>query len=161
MRGIVIPDKIRTFLEGGISAVVGTRDLGLSPEIVRAWGPVVSPNRRSVSLCMALSVSGKTLDNLESNGRIATSFTLPTNLQSVQVKGVWIETTEPNEDDLLAVERHREAFASLNERIGVPRRAVEMLWQRELTTSPVLVKLRFSPEHIFDQTPGPDAGSRV
>jgi hypothetical protein len=158
---LAISDKIKAFLESGISLVVGTRDLGLVPEIVRAWGPVVSQDRRSVSLCIGVTAGSKTLDNLESNGRIAASFTLPTNLQSVQLKGVWLETSEPNDADLLAVEQHREAFASLNEKIGIPRRAVDTLWRKELEISPVMVKLRFSPEQIFDQTPGPDAGSRL
>jgi hypothetical protein len=110
---------------------------------------------------VALAASGKTLDNLETNGQISASFTLPTNLQSVQLKGTWIETTEPDDVDLAAVERHREAFAVLNEQIGVPRRATDTLWRRELETSPVLVKLRFVPEQVFDQTPGPNAGSRL
>lgn len=80
-------------------------------------------------------------------------------MKAVQLKGAWMETTEPDAADLAAVERHREAFAVFNERIGVPRRWFEMFCGRELETSPVLVKLRFVPERIFDQTPGPGAGS--
>jgi len=161
MRPTRIPDKIKAFIESGTSVVVGTRDLGLVPEIVRVWGPRVSEDGKCVSVCVALATSGKTRDNLDSNGRISASFTLPTNLQSVQLKGTWIETTEPNAEDLAAVERHREAFSSLNEQIGIPRRATDTLWRRELETSPVLVKLRFATEQVFDQTPGPHAGSRL
>jgi len=161
MRPIRIPDNIKAFIESGTSVVVGTRDLGLVPEIVRVWGPRVSEDRRSVSVCVSLAISGKTLDNLESNGRLSASFTLPTNIQSVQLKGTWIETTEPNAEDLAAVEQHRETFSNLNERIGIPRRATDTLWRRELETSPVLVKVRFVTEQVFDQTPGPNAGSRL
>src|SRR5438477_3785928 len=118
MRPAAIPNKIKVFIESGTSVVVGTRDLRRVPEIVRVWGPRVSKDRRSVSVCVALAISGKTLDNLESNGQISASFTFPTNLQSVQLKGTWIETTEPNAVDLAAVEQHRETFAGLNERIG-------------------------------------------
>jgi hypothetical protein len=57
------------------------------------------------------------------------------------------------------VERHREAFGRLNARIGFPPQHTETFWRRELVTSPVLVKLRFVPDQVFDQTPGPDAGS--
>jgi hypothetical protein len=161
MPSTAIPNKIKDFLESGISVVVGTRDMRLAPEIVRAWGPRVSKDRKSVSLCVPMATGGKTLDNLESNGRISASFTLPTNLQSVQLKGTWIETTEPDAADLAAVAQHREAFALLNEKIGIPRRAVDTLWRRELETSSVFMKLRFATEQIFDQTPGPDAGSRL
>ncbi len=160
-RAAVINDKMKSFLESGVSVVVGTRDVGLTPEIVRAWGPVVSEDRQSISLCVAQAASARTLDNLSTIGRITVVFTLPTNLQSVQLKGTWIETTKPDAADLAAVEQHRDAFAGLNEQIGMPRRAVETFWKRELETSSVLVKLRFVPEQIFNQTPGPDAGSRL
>jgi hypothetical protein len=160
-RDVFINDEMKTFIESGISVVVGTRDIGLVPEIVRAWGPVVSADRQSISLCVPAATSGQTLDNLETIGQISVVFTLPTNLKSVQLKGKWIETSEPDAADLAAVERHRDSFATLNERIGMPRRVVEMVWKRELETSPVLVKLRFVPEQVFNQTPGPEAGSRL
>jgi hypothetical protein len=154
-----IDDELKAFLESGPSVIVGTRDVGLAPEITRAWGPRVSEDRRSVSVCVPLATSAKTLDNLADNGRIALACALPTTVKSVQLKGTCIETSEPDATDLAAVEEHREVFAARNERIGVPRHMVETLWRRELETSPVLVKIRFVPEQAFDQTPGPDAGS--
>ena len=160
-RAVLINDEMKAFFESGISVVVGTRDMRLVPEIVRAWGPVVSKDRRSISLCVPGAASARTLDNLSTIARISVAFTLPTNLQSVQLKGTWIETTEPDAADLAAVERHRDAFASLNAKIGMPRRVVETFWNRELETSTVLLKLRFVPEQVFNQTPGPDAGSRL
>ena len=154
-----IDDELKAFLESGPSVIVGTRDVGLAPEITRAWGPRVSEDRRSVSVCVPLATSAKTLDNLADNGRIALACALPTTVKSLQLKGTCIETSEPDAADLAAVREHREVFASRNERIGVPRHMVETLWRRELETSPVLVKIRFVPEQAFDQTPGPDAGS--
>jgi hypothetical protein len=158
-RPVRIDDELKSFLESGPSVVVGTRDAELVPEITRAWGPRVSQDRRSVSVCVPLATSARTLDNLAHNGRIALSCALPTNARSVQVKGTCIDTAEPEAADLAAVEQHREVFAARNERIGVPRHLVETLWRRELETSPVLVRIRFIPEQTFDQTPGPGAGS--
>src|SRR5215831_15643516 len=140
-RAVVISDTMKDFLESGVSVVVGTRDMGLVPEIVRGWGPILSKDRQSISLCVAKAVAARTLDNLSTIGQISVAFTLPTNLQSVQVKGTWIESTEPDTADMTAVEQHREAFTSLNERVGIPRRMMETFWQRELETSTVLVKL--------------------
>ena len=158
-RPALIDDELKDFLESGPSVIVGTRDAGLAPEITRGWGPRVSEDRRSVSVCVPLATSAKTLDNLASNGRIALTCALPTDVKSVQLKGTCIETSEPDAVDLAAVEEHREVFAARNEHIGVPRHMVETLWRRELEPSPVLVKIRFVPEQAFDQTPGPDAGS--
>jgi hypothetical protein len=40
-----IDDELKAFLESGPSVIVGTRDVGLAPEITRAWGPRVSEDR--------------------------------------------------------------------------------------------------------------------
>jgi hypothetical protein len=156
---VSISAELKAFLESGVSVVVGTRDADLVPEITRAWGVLVSKDRKSISLCVPLATSQKTLDNLAGNGQITVCCSLPTSYKTVQLKGQCVETADPRRADLTAVERHREAFGRLNDRIGFRRQRVETFWQRELETSPVLVKLRFVPEQIFDQTPGPDAGS--
>jgi hypothetical protein len=156
---VSISAELKAFLESGVSVVVGTRDADLVPEITRAWGLLVSKDRKSVSLCVPLATSHKTLDNLAGNGQMAVCCSLPTSYKTVQLKGQCIETADPSRADLAAVERHREAFGRLNQRIGFPSQRSESFWRRELETSPVLVKLRFVPEQIFDQTPGPDAGS--
>ena len=158
---VSITAELKAFLESGASVLVGTRDSGLVPEITRAWGPRVSRDRRSISLCIAVASGGRTLDNVRDNGRVAATFALPTNYKAVQLWGRCIETTQPNRQDLFAIQEHRDLFAHLNEGIGVPRPFVEGLWQRELTESPVMVKIRFVVEQVFDQTPGPDAGSRL
>jgi hypothetical protein len=156
---VSIDDQLKAFLESGVSVLVGTRDSGLNPEITRAWGVRVSKDRRSVRLCVPLATSRKTLENLDENGQIAVSFSLPTSYKTIQLKGHCIETVEPNTGDLRAVERHREAFCSLNEGLGVPRLLLDSFWRAELASSPVLVAIRFHPDQAFDQTPGPKAGS--
>jgi hypothetical protein len=156
---VLIHRELKAFLESGVSALVGTRDADLVPEITRVWGLLVSKNRKSITLCIPFATSHKTLDNLAGNGQMTVCCTLPTSYKTVQLKGQCIATTDPSRADLAVVERHREAFGRLNNRIGFPRQQSETFWRRELETSPVLIKLRFVPEQIFDQTPGPDAGS--
>ena len=156
---VSISAELKAFLESGVSGVVGTRDAGLIPEVTRAWGLLVSKDRKSISLCAPLATSGRTLDNLAGNGQITVCCSLPTSYKTVQLKGRYIGSSDPSRADLAAVERHREAFGRLNEQVGMPRQGTETFWQRELEASPALIKLRFVPEQIFDQTPGPDAGS--
>lgn len=155
---VSIGEEMKTFLEGPVSVLVGTRDSRLIPEITRAWGPRVSEDRKRVSLCVPLATSRKTLDNLESNGEIAVVFALPTNYRTIQLKGRLASTGEPDSADLSAVDRHREAFANVNESLGQPREQVEAFWQAEIETSPILVRILFVPRQVFDQTPGPGAG---
>lgn len=155
---VSIGDELKTFLEGPVSVLVGTRDSRLLPEITRAWGPRVSADRRAVSLCVPLATSRRTLDNLEANGEIAVTFSLPTNYRTFQLKGRHAAAADPDSADLAAVERHRDAFAEVNERLGQPRPRVEAFWRAEIETSAVLVKIFFSLDQVFDQTPGPGAG---
>jgi hypothetical protein len=141
--------------------MLGSRDPELVPELVRAWGPRVSPDGKSVSLCVARGVSARTLDNLQDNGRVAATFASPGNSTAIQIWGRCIQTGPARRLDLAAVEAHRDAFVGLNKGLGVPRAFIEALWQRELAGSPRMVTIRFVAEQIFNQTPGPDAGSRL
>ena len=80
---ISITAELKYFLESGVSVVVGTRDSACVPEAVRAWGPRVGRDGSSVSLCFALATSGRTLNNLRDNGRVAVTFCLPTNYKTI------------------------------------------------------------------------------
>lgn len=159
--GHLIGDDLKIFLEGPVSVLVGTRDSRLYPEITRAWGPRVSEDRRRVSLCVPLATSRKTLDNIDANGEITVCFSLPTNYRTFQLKVRSATIAEPDSSDLTAVERHRDAFAAVNEPLGQSREHVEAFWRAEIETSPALVKILFLPEQVFDQTPGPGAGKSV
>ncbi len=156
---VAMDDALKAFIESGVSVVVGTRDEGLVPEIVRAWGPHVNRDRRSIRMCVPEATSVRTRTNLVGNGRIAVAFSLPSNYETVQLKGRHIRTTKPSVEDLLRVDRHRESFARVNESIGVPRAQVEALWRRELVGSLLFVTIHIFVQAIFNQTPGPAAGA--
>jgi hypothetical protein len=153
--------ELATFFERGVSLMVGTRDADLVPELIRAWGPRVSRDRKSVSLSVAKAGSARTLENLRANGRLAVTGALPLDSSAVQLWGRCLGTAPASRQDLAAVQLHRDAFARLNETLGVPRPFIEALWRRELVGSPAMVRIRFVVEQIFNQTPGPDAGSRL
>ena len=156
---MLIPLELEALIERGASVMVGTRDSELVPELVRAWGPRVDPDRKHVSVCVAMAAGAKTLENLRDNVRVAATFALPADSNAIQVWGRCIGTGRPHRSDLTAVHQHRETFARVNIDIGVPLPFIEALWQRELAGSPVMVRIRFVAEQIFNQTPGPDAGS--
>ena len=156
-----IDNKLKAFLEGPVSIVVGTRDSRMVPEITRAWGARVSDDSGQISMCVPLGTSRKTLDNIESNGDIAATFALPTDYRAFQVKGVRATISEPDEADLAAVQRHRDAFTEANLPLGQTRERLASFFQAEMETSPTLVKIVFTTQQIFDQTPGPGAGLTV
>ena len=156
---VEIDDALKTFIESGVSVVVGTRDEGLVPEIVRAWGPHVNRDRRTIRLCVPEATSVRTRTNLLGNGRIAVAFSLPSNYETVQLKGRHLRTTTPSIEDLLRVDRHRESFAGVNESIGIPPARIKAFWHRELAVSPLFVTIHVVVHAIFNQTPGLAAGA--
>ena len=160
-RGKPLAAELQAFLERGVSVMVGTRDADLVPELVRAWGPRISRDGRTVSLCVARAGGARTIANLRDNGRLAVTCALPVDSHAVQFWARCLGTGPANREDLSAVQAHRDAFARSNESIGVPRPFVEALWQRELAGSPAMVRIRFAVEQIFNQTPGPGAGSQL
>ena len=139
--------------------MVGTRDSDLVPELVRAWGPRISRDRKSIAVCVAVAASVRTLENLRDNGRLAVSCALPLNSNAIQMWGRCIETRKAHRQDLSAVEAHIDLFARVNADLGVPKPFIDAMRQRELAGSPAMVTIRFVAEQIFNQTPGPDAGS--
>jgi len=157
---LAIDDELKAFVESGVSVVVGTRDEGLVPEIVRAWGPHVNRDRRSIRVCVPEATSVRTRTNLVGNGQIAVALSLPSTYETVQLKGRHLRTTRPSAEDLLRVDRHRESFGAVNESIGVPRARVEAFWPRELMGSSLFVTIHFAVDAVFNQTPGPFAGAR-
>jgi len=158
---IPVPQELEALIERGASLMVGTRDSEHVPELVRAWGPRVSRDRRHISVCVAMAAGEKTLENLRDNARVAVTFALPANSNAMQVWGRCIGTRRAQREDLSAVQQHRDLFARVNTDIGVPLPFIEALWQRELAGSPVMFRIRFVAERVFNQTPGPDAGSPI
>jgi pyridoxamine 5'-phosphate oxidase-like protein len=156
---VSLPEDVKAFIERGVSVMVGTRDAELVPELVRAWGPRISGDRKHVSVCVAMAAGAKTVGNLKDNNRLAVTFASPADSNAIQLWGRCTGTGRPHRDDLSAVQQHRDAFARVNTGLGAPLAFIEALWQRELAGSPDMVTIRFVVERIFNQTPGPDAGS--
>jgi hypothetical protein len=150
-----IDDRLKLHLESGVAVVVGTRDAGSSPEITRGWGARVLPDNSSMEVFVSRSAGAATLRNLQDNGEIAVVFCLPTSYKTVQLKGHIAETGEPTQAHCEWVERHKNAFATEAESVGVPRSLISNLICDDL------VRIRFVVQQAFEQTPGPSAGGSL
>ena len=144
------------FIHGGVAVGVATRDDDLRPQFARGWGPEVSADGRSVTLCVAAPEGSRMRANLEQNGAVAVGFSPPTIARAVQLKGVATVVGEPDAADLERVERHVRSFVAEAERIGAQPELA-----RRMFVSAGLIAIRFSIDEVFDQTPGPTAGRRL
>jgi hypothetical protein len=148
-----LSDELAAFVHSGVAATVATRDADLKPAVTRAWGPQLSEDGRTLTLCVVAPPGSATRANLEENGAIAVGFSPPTIARAVQLKGAAVELREPRPDELARAERHFGAFCAQAEAIGF---AGELA--RRLYNPPELLWVRLSIEQVFDQTPGPTAG---
>ena len=148
--------EVVEFIHGGVAVGVATRDDDLRPQFARGWGPEVSADGQSVTLCVAAPEGSRMRANLEQNGAVAVGFSPPTIARAVQLKGVATVVGEPDAADLERVERHLRSFVAEAERIGAPPELA-----RRMFVGAGLVAVQFSIDEVFDQTPGPTAGRRL
>jgi hypothetical protein len=135
--------------------VLATRDGEMRPALARGWGLEIGSDRESVSLCVEVPAGSAIRANLEANGEIAVTCSRPTTYRTVQVKGTAAILGEPDGERLREVEEQVAAFSAEVVQLGLPAHAGEALM-----VGPLLA-VTVEPREVFDQTPGPAAGSRL
>jgi hypothetical protein len=150
-----ISDELATYLRPGpFSIIVATCDQQLAPNAVRAWGPKVLDDRRTVEVFVGRAAALRLVENVRTGGAIAMAIGNMTTFQGVQLKGRCVEIGEPEADDHAGIRAHNEQFVAAAQRIGMAEQAARGM----LVTD--VIRLRLVPEALFDQTPGPEAGTR-
>jgi len=151
----MLPEEHVTFVESGVSVLVGTRDAHLKPFGMRGVGAKVHADRKTLTIFLPTPTSVRALENLRDNGRIAITFTRPIDHRSMQLKGKAIAFREANEDERPLLESWVEGWARHLEVVGLPR----ALGSR-LTFWPAMA-VDVAIEASFHQTPGPSAGKCI
>ena len=142
-------------MESGCSLIVGTVDTDGLPDATRGWGALVLEGGAQIRLLLATS-AGVTLRNLRSTRRIALTATNFRTFDSVQVKGVVLAVEEATEADRDRFERFCAACEeTLHEVTEAP---IELLMRMEPSG---VVACVMTVDEMFDQTPGPGAGTRL
>lgn len=151
----LINDELKEFLESGVAVVIGTADERGRPGVVFGWGPRISEDRSHVTLFLERARAATPLANLASTGQIAMTVASPVSVRSVQLKGRWQGQSEATGNDLDWVQKHRDAFLIEASLVGDPPAGISNLWMDDL------LRIDFSVERAFDQTPGPSAGQAL
>lgn len=141
------------FLQGPVSINVAATGSDGWPVVCRAQGCSVARDRRSVTLLLSARQASAVL---AANGAIAAVFSRPASHATLQIKARGA-TRVP----LTAAHRacHAQYSTRLGEELGSLGYGSDLVHGLKLMlSSSDLLALRLSPEVIFDQTPGPDAG---
>jgi hypothetical protein len=154
-------EQVAALAGQGVAVIVATRDRQHVPELTRAWGLYVVPGRAEVEVSVATGSGARTFDNLEDNQQAAINVTVLSSYRSLQIKGHLLEIRPASADDRARVAGHQDAFIEEAVQLGLLRSTVVRLFAVESEPDPELMTLRVAVEQQFDQTPGPNAGSRM
>jgi hypothetical protein len=150
----VIPDDLVRLLQSPCSMSVGTRDASLEPHYIRAFGAVVRDDRQHVTLFVLGALAGPTVRDLEDNGRIAFAV-VDFSFKAYQMKGRFVAAREARPDEEKLQDEYVERASKATIAIGIP----DTFWP-VVVCHPAMA-ITFAVEEIFDQTPGPGAGTPV
>jgi hypothetical protein len=148
------PSIVR-YLGNGMSIVIGTVDAAGWPATCRAVALAGHEDALGVTVYLPVVTAAETIANLATNGRIAIVSSCPTDHGTVQLKGRSRSVRVACESEAEVVRAQMERFADVLDQVGVPRRIA-----RSLAAWPAFA-VDVEVEAVFEQTPGPRAGSLV
>jgi len=149
----VIPRDLAAFLQEGVGIYIGTRNQQLEPNGARAIAATVDPDGSHFVVFLAEIAARRVLPDLESNGHAAVTFGRPIDERAVQVKGTFTGVRPAEESERALLDAQWNGFSRSLAQIGIPPEGREawILWPA--------VAVRLKATAIFDQTPGPSAGT--
>jgi hypothetical protein len=151
----MLTPRLQRCLQPGLSIVVGAADAQGMPTCCRAFALRSQDELKSVTVYVPIATSHETIQALATTGRLAITATHPAEHSATQLKGVTTETRLAREDEAAFVRERVGAFVEILDGYGVPRRV-----SNRATSWPAFA-ITMRVEEIFEQTPGPNAGSRL
>jgi hypothetical protein len=149
----MLTPSLAAFIQGGVGIHIGTCNRRLEPSGARALAVAVDEGGTYIEVYVAEVAAARLMPDLKENGQIAVSFGRPIDDRACQVKGdlVSVRPAEPSERE--AIEAQFEGFLTSLEHIGIPRAGAAnwIVWPA--------VAIRLKATAVFEQTPGPAAGT--
>lgn len=151
----MVDTRVRRCLDAGMSLLVATVNSQLVPVCCRAIALASADDLTTVTVYLPLATSHETIQNVATTHRMAIAATFPLDNFSVQLKGTTGDARIARDDEAAFVRSRLASFADVLDTIGVPRRATlnAACWPA------FAVDMRV--EQAFEQTPGPNAGTRL
>jgi len=142
-------------LDAGLSILVGTVDPQGEPSCCRAVALTSVDDLATAVVYVPVATAHETIQNLASTKRLAVTASHPREHRAMQIKGTTTEVRLAREDEQALVRDRIEALANVLDSIGVPKRVT-----RGITHWPAFA-IGMRIDQVFEQSPGPNAGSRL
>lgn len=155
MTSALLSDSTVAFIQREVAIDVASCSSDLRPSACRGFACRVSPDRQRLTICVRRGEASQLLQDVLGQDTIAVVFCLPATETAIQIKGRHVSLSAANAEDLACVERYRNAFVDGIVRLGYAR---EFGLSYMATEAGQMVAVSFTPEVVFEQTPGPMAG---
>lgn len=149
-------DKLVAMIESHPSIIVGTCDRALVPTMARGFGARVISSGEALEVLVSRWPGRATLANIQASRRIAVTFTAPETFEAFQVKGGVTGWGECTPADLELSSTYAEVIRRRIVNLGEPPEMVPVVFSAQ-----GLFRIHFTPEVVFRQTPGKNAGQRL
>jgi hypothetical protein len=138
-----------------MSLLVATVNTQNVPSCCRAIALTSNDDVKTVTVYLPIATSHETIQNLATTRRVAIAATNPIDHCSIQLKGTMSASRIARNDEAALVKASLGAFADVLDSIGIPAPMT-----RNASCWPAFA-VEVQVEDVFDQTPGPKAGTRV
>ncbi len=146
--------ELAAFIESPVMQVVGTANTTRRPGIARGVGAWRASDRDTIELVLSAWQWPETIANIEANGRIAVTFSRPSDYVTYQIKGM--ATLRPaNDGEIERSAGYTVAIVSALMRNGL---LPEIIAPWLTTRDAMVATIRISS--VYVQTPGAQAGTR-
>ena len=149
------PERIRRCLDPGMSLLVGTVSGAGTPVSCRAMALTSADDLATLTVYVPLATSHETIANVATTRRMSVVATYPIDNSSIQLKGTARGTRLAREEEAGTVRAGIDSFGEVLAEIGIPRRVT-----KAITYWPAFA-IDMAVEEIYEQTPGPKAGTRI
>jgi Pyridoxamine 5'-phosphate oxidase len=148
-------EKVRQVLSDGVSVIVGSASPQGRPSCCRAVGLVVDPDAQGITVYVPVITSSEVIADVATTGQVAIVCSNPIDHATVQLKGRRRLVRVAAPEELPVIRDLAEHFAETVEVLGLPKR-----FGSSLTHWPAFA-VEVDVDAVFEQTPGPRAGSLV
>lgn len=147
-----------SFVQSGVAIDLATRDHRNMPRVARAICCRVSPDRRRLTLIVANRAIDRFIEALKGTQAIAAVFCLASTHRALQIKGSDAVIEPIRETDQALIEQAIAAFTADLVLLGYDAACARV----ETAHRPdELIAITFTPDPVYEQTPGPKAGTRL
>jgi hypothetical protein len=151
----LLDEKQAAFTQRRVSILVGSCSNQGVPSLARAYGCRVSPDRRSVTVFLAVPQSESLLRDLRAGGAVAVVFSRPSTHETLQLKGNVQRIAPVAVDDRSVMRAYGSSFTEEVGPLGFDELFLDAIMapvEHEAFAVTVI------PSAAFVQTPGPSAG---